>query len=214
MGEMTFADYSNSLFGDEDELLRTLRAEASGAGLPAIQVPPDLARLLAILAMNSRNGRVLEIGALFGYSTITMARALPTGGKLTTLELEASRADMVRSNAARAGIGERVEVIVGPALESLARLEGRVFDLVFIDADKTGYPQYLEWALKLTEPGSIIVADNVWRQGDVLNPDPDDDGTRAIAAFNQALAANPNLISTLISTRGGDDAASLSIVRR
>ncbi|HLJ68893.1 MAG TPA: O-methyltransferase [Chloroflexota bacterium] len=214
MSDVTLTEYTNQLFGGEDALLQSMTAEAVEKGLPTIQVPPELGRLLAVLTMSTPHGRVLEIGALFGYSTVTIARALPSGGHLVTLELEPERAELVRSNLQRAGLADRATVIAGPALESLAQLEGRTFDLVFIDADKSSYPQYLEWSLKLTEPGSVIVADNVWRKGDVLHPAADDEGTRAIAAFNQAIAGNARLISAMFATRDGDDAASISVVRR
>jgi predicted O-methyltransferase YrrM len=203
--------YVEDLFGGEDPLLAEMRREAEAAGIPTIQVPLELGRLLQLLIVQSRARSVLEIGTLFGYSSILMAQALPAGGKITTLEVEPKHADAARRNYQRAGVQDRIEIVEGNALDSLARLEGSVFDFVFIDADKPSYPQYLDWALRLTKTGSLIVADNVWRDGLVTNPQGDP-AAEAMARFNQDLARNSRLMSTIIPTRDCTDAATLSTV--
>ncbi len=209
MNDETIEVYATSLFGEEDAMLSTMRQEAEAAGLPTIQVPLELGRLLAVFA--ARSQRVLEIGTLFGYSTVLMARGLPPDGRITTLEVMPKHAALARSNVERAGLAEKVTIREGTALDTLKTLDGESFDLVFIDADKDSYPQYLDAALALVHPGSIIVADNVWRGGSVL--DPQDESTRALAEFSRKLAANTTLASTLVPTRNGADAASVSVVR-
>lgn len=211
MHETTLSGYVRSLYGDEDEMLRTMRAEAEEHGLPAIQVPFELGRLLQVLVMQSGAARVLEIGTLFGYSTVLMARALPPTGKITTLEVAPKHAELAASNFQRAGVADRITVEVGPAVDSLQRLEGERFDFVFIDADKESYPTYLEHALRLTESGATIVADNVWRDGAVLAPAGDAD-VSGLAEFNRALAENRRLLTSVIPTRDGRDATSVSVV--
>jgi predicted O-methyltransferase YrrM len=205
------SEYVEQLFGGEDSVLRRMREEAESAGLPQIQVPFELGRLLSILIGWKQPKAVLEIGTLYGYSTVMMAKALPAGSRLTTLEVNPRHAEHAERNLSAAGVDGRVDLMLGPALESLGKLEGRKFDFVFIDADKQTYPQYLEWSLKLTQPGSLIAADNVWRGGDILLATNEAD--IGIAAFNRAVAAEPRLISTIISTRGGRDGTSISLVR-
>jgi predicted O-methyltransferase YrrM len=213
MQELSLASYADDLFGGEDELLRELRREAVEEGLPAIQVPTDLGRLLVVLISMKRARKVLEIGTLFGYSAILMARAMPEDGELITLEVDEKHADIARRNLERAGVKERVTVIQGPAEQTLESIGGQVFDLVFIDANKDGYPMYLRRALGLTGPGSIIVADNLWRSGAVAAPAAEDPVVQGIVTFNKAVASEPRLVSTFIPTRGGQDAASISVVR-
>lgn len=210
MADMSLDEYAETIFGREDPVLAGMRAEAEGQGLPAIQVPADLGRLLGVLVRQAAATRVLEIGTLFGYSGTLIARALPEEGRLVTLEANPKHADLARKNFERAGVSRKVELREGPALQTLESLQGSHFDLVFIDADKENYPAYLDWAVRLTRPGGLIIADNVWRNGAVT--DPHDTAADAMAAFNRALGANPHLISTFIATRGGRDAASLSVV--
>jgi predicted O-methyltransferase YrrM len=205
------SEYVEQMFGGEDTVLRRMREDAESAGLPQIQVPFELGRLLSILIEWKYPQAVLEIGTLYGYSTVMLARALPANGRLTTLEVNPVHANHAGRNLKEAGVDGHVDLILGPALESLKKLEGRTFDFVFIDADKQTYPQYLEWSLKLTQPGSLIVADNVWRGGGILVAENDADA--GIAAFNRALAAEVRLKSTIISTRGGRDGTSISLVR-
>jgi predicted O-methyltransferase YrrM len=212
MHEATLSAYVRTLYGDEDNSLRDMREDAEEEGLPAIQVPFELGRLLQVLVIQNRAKRILEIGTLFGYSTVLMARALQPGGKITTLEVAPKHAELAAANFKRAGVDDRVEIILGPALDSLQQLEGRIFDFVFIDADKATYPQYLEQALRLTRPGSTIVADNVWREGAVVSPTEGNADIEGLARFNQAVAANPRLLTAVIPTRDGRDGTSVSAV--
>jgi predicted O-methyltransferase YrrM len=211
--EKTVNDYADHLLAGEDDLLRGMREDAAARGLPQIQVQPDAGRLLPVLVLAARARRVLEIGTLFGYSATTIARVLPDDGELVTLEVNPVHAAAARENLGKAGVAGKVTVIEGPAIESLERLRGQSFDFIFIDADKPSYPQYLEHALKLAHPGTVIVADNVWRGGSVLDPSgsPENAG---IAAFNERLAANPELLTTIIPTRDGADAMSVSVLLR
>lgn len=206
-------EYADRLFGVDTELLDAMRREAEGEGIPMIHIPPELGRLLAVLIAASGARRVLEIGALFGLSAILMARALPPGGTLLTLEVDPTHARTARRNFERAGVSDRVELREGMALDQLRRLEGETFDLIFIDADKVSYPAYLEWALRLSHSGTVVVADNVWRNGRVAEPSKQDALDRAMAEFNQRLATEPRLLSTIIPSRGGSDAGSVSVVR-
>jgi predicted O-methyltransferase YrrM len=211
MNRTTMDEYALRLFGGEDALLEGMRREAEEQGIPTIQVPPDLGRLLRLLIVQTRARKVLEIGTLFGYSSILMARAMPDDGTLVTLEVNSRHADLAQQNLERAGVADRVTIVRGPAAQSLESLRGQIFDFVFIDADKDSYPLYLDLSLPLVTSGSIIVADNVWRDGAVLVPE--DSTSRGAASFNERLAGEPRLQSTMIATRGGADAASISVVR-
>lgn len=213
MGEPSLTAYMGTLFGDEDELLRSMRLEAEQEGIPLIQVPLELGRLLSLLIVQSAAKRILEVGTLFGYSAILMARAMPGDGRITTLEFDPHHAEVAARNLQRAGVADRVEIKRGAALESLAALQGESFDLVFIDADKTNYPAYLDWALQITHPGSVIVADNVWRGGTVVDPGQEDSNSVAMRQFNQKLAAESRLVSTIVPTKDGADAAAVGVVR-
>jgi caffeoyl-CoA O-methyltransferase len=186
--------YVEGLFAPPDEPLEAALRDSRAAGLPEINVSPSEGKLLGLLAGISGARRVLEIGTLGGYSTIHLARALPRDGALISLELNERHAQVARNNVARAGLGGVVEVRVGDAKDLLAKMdeggEGP-FDLVFIDADKEGYPEYLEWSLKLSRPGTVILGDNTIRGGTVL--DPQDASARATREFNEALARDPRL---------------------
>ena len=191
--------YIEGLFTPSDEALeRTLR-RSEEAGLPEIQVSPNQGKLLRLLAEISGARRVLEIGTLGGYSAIHFARGLPENGTLISLELDERHAEVARENVEYAGLSGKVEVLVGDARGLLAAMvqSGTIpFDLIFIDADKEGYPEYLEWSLKLSRPGSLILADNTIRGGSVL--DPDNDSARAIHEFNATLANHPKLSGILL----------------
>jgi predicted O-methyltransferase YrrM len=181
-----------------------LEASAAG-GLPAIQVSPAQGKLLCLLArlMGARN--ILEIGTLGGYSTIWLARGLVKGGRVVTLEYDTKHADVARSNIARAGLANMVELRLGRAVDTLPQLaaEGRgPFDLIFIDADKQGYPLYLEWSLKLARIGTLIVADNVVRDGKVIDPASEDTNVQGVRRFNELVAADARLSATIIQTVG------------
>lgn len=200
--------YLADLFIAPDETLDGALEASNDAGLPAIQVSAHQGKLLYLLARISAAKRILEIGTLGGYSTLWLARAIPAaadGGRLVTLEAAPIHADVARANIARAGFAGVVDVIVGPAIETLPKLAaGREapFDLIFLDADKTGYPDYLPWCLTLSRPGTVIVADNIVRQGAVANADSTDASVRGVRQFNELIAANPRLEATAIQTVG------------
>lgn len=210
---MNLETYASDLLGGEDDLLREMRVEAEDQGLPPIQVPFQVGRLLQVLVLQSRPQRVLEIGTLFGYSTILMARVLPAGGRLLTLEVSPRHAELAQKNFERARVADRIEIMVAPALQSLSGLREEPFDFVFIDADKQSYPEYLRHAMRLTRAGSTIVADNVWRGGSILHPDVDDEGGRGIAEFNTMIAREKTLLSVIVPTRNGEDGTSISVRR-
>ena len=201
--------YLTDLFVPHDPALDAALAASAAAGLPAIAVSPPQGKLLHLLARMCGARRVLEIGTLGGYSTIWLARALPPaaeGGRLVTLEYEPKHAEVARANIERAGLGGVVEVIVGPALQSLPRLASDgagPFDLIFLDADKVSYPQYLEWSLRLSRPGTVIVADNVVRKGAVIDAKSGDANVQAVRQFNELVAREPRLSATAIQTVGG-----------
>jgi caffeoyl-CoA O-methyltransferase len=185
-------------FAPEDEGLQYALAAAKKAGLPEIQISPIQGRFLQLLAAACNARKILEIGSLAGYSGIWLARSLPTGGRMITLEVSPAHADVVRNSFQHAGVSDRTEVRVGKALNLLPQLESEApFDLVFIDADKAPYPQYLEWALRLTRPGSIIVADNCIRSGRVFQQ-PGDEGNAGVAEYNRRIASDPRLTSLLL----------------
>ncbi len=210
-------DYIERLFVRRDEALERTRASAEAAGLPAIHVSPNLGKLLYLVARIVRAARILEIGTLAGYSTLWLARALPPDGRLVTLEIDERHAALARENLAHAGADDRVEVRVGPAGESLRAMiaAGQApFDLVFIDADKERYLEYLELSLQLVRPGSVVVADNLIRNGRVLEDVPPDPQVRAIRAFNEALSVDPRLESLILPImREKLDGISISVVR-
>lgn len=191
--------YVEGLFAPPDPVLERALRRSHEAGLPEIHIPPSEGKLLQILAEISGARRILEIGTLGGYSTIHLARALPSGGRLVSLELDEIHAAVARENIAEAGLSEVVEVRVGDANELLAAMvdePARPFDLVFIDADKGGYLAYLEWAIRLSRPGSVILADNTIRGGAVL--DPRDESARTIRKFNETLARDGRLSALVV----------------
>jgi predicted O-methyltransferase YrrM len=188
------------------------------ASLPGIDVAPNEGKLLYLLARIRGAKRVLEIGTLGGYSTIWLARALPPDGRLVTLEFDAKHAQVAAGNVARAGFSSMVEIRLGPALDSLAKLHAEgpgPFDFIFIDADKPNNPGYLDWSMKLSRPGTVIVVDNVVRDGaiaDAKSADPSIQGTRRMFAM---LAADLRLEATALQTVGskGYDGFALAVVR-
>ncbi|MGO9112409.1 MAG: O-methyltransferase [Thermoguttaceae bacterium] len=209
--------YLTDLFVPPDAALDAALEASSVAGLPDIQVSPNQGKLLHLLARSHGAHSILELGTLGGYSTIWLARALSPGGRLITLEYEPKHAEVARANIARAGLAGIVEIRVGPALETLPQLaaEGRgPFDLIFIDADKEGYPEYLDWALKLSRCGSLIIADNVVRQGAVIDPADDRPDMVAIRRFNERLATDARLTATVFQVVGskGHDGLAMALV--
>lgn len=209
--------YVTNLLHAPDPVLEAALADSAAADLPLIAVSPTQGKMLTLLALSHGARNILEIGTLGGYSTICLARALPPGGHLITLEYEAKHAKVARANIARAGLDGVVEVRIGRAQDSLPQLlaEGRgPFDLIFIDADKPGYTEYLGWAMKLSRPGTVIIADNVVRKGEVADPNTTDPMVQGIQRFYEALAAEPRATATTIQTVGakGYDGFTLAIV--
>jgi len=192
----------SALLQPDPALEDALKANAA-AGLPAIDVAPNQGKLLYLIAQLLGARRILEIGTLGGYSTIWLARALPAGGTLVTLEVDPKHAEVARANLARAGLTQVVDVRVGRALDTLAALAGQRFDLVFIDADKPNNPAYLAWALRLTRPGGAIVVDNVVREGAILDATSDDPRIQGTRSLFEAVAREPRLEATAIQTVGG-----------
>jgi predicted O-methyltransferase YrrM len=195
--------YFGRLLLPEDPVLDGALAASARAGLPVAQVSALQGQLLFLIATMISARRILEIGTLGGYSTIHLARALPADGRLITLEASERHAAVAAANLADAGLSDRVEVVVGPALETLPSLEaGEPFDLVFLDADKVNNHAYLEWSMRLTRTGSVIVADNVVRGGDVLDGTSIDPSVVGVRRFAEVLGADPRLVSTAIQTVG------------
>ncbi|MFC9060676.1 O-methyltransferase [Streptomyces sp. NPDC057074] len=198
--------YFTSHLTPDDPALEAALRESEAARLPPVNVTATQGKLLQLLTQIQGARTILEIGTLGGYSTIWMARALPADGRLVTLEYSARHAEVATRNLARAGLDALVDVRVGPALESLPKLADEnpaPFDLVFIDADKGNNPHYLEWALKLTSTGSLVVIDNVVREGRVADPDDTADDVRGTRAAIELIGAHPRLSGTAIQTVGG-----------
>ena len=191
--------YVADLYAPPDEALTSALRESESAGLPQINVSASEGKLLQMLVEISGSRRVLEIGTLGGYSAIHFARALPDDGSLVSLELEKRHAEVARRNVERAGLSDKVEIRVGDARDALAGLvengEGP-FDLIFIDADKEGYPEYLDWSMRLSRRGTLILGDNAIRNGSVMNPD--DTSSRAMREFNEKLAKDPRLSALIL----------------
>jgi predicted O-methyltransferase YrrM len=184
-----------------DDALSAALAASREAGLPAIAVSAAQGKLLNLLARAMGARRILEIGTLGGYSAIWLARALPPGGRLISLEYSAKHADVARANLARAGLAEAAEIQVGAGLDLLPRLTG-TFDFFFIDADKEGYPGYFRGCLKLSRPGSVMVFDNVVRDGEVMDARSSDPAVRAVRQLYEDIAAEPRVSATSIQTVG------------
>lgn len=202
----------------QDEALDEALASSETAGLPRINVAANQGKLLELLATIQGARRILEIGTLGGYSTIWLARSLPPDGVLLSLELETVNADVARANIARAGLESLVEVRVGPAARSLRELIAagtEPFDFIFIDADKEGYPEYLELTVRLSRSGTVIVADNVVREGEVINPESSDSRVQGVRQFLDAASRNERLDGTAIQTVGakGYDGFALFVVK-
>lgn len=198
-------EYYAGVLGANDPAMDDLLKASEAAGLPSIQVSPLQGRMLMLLVQMAGARRILEIGTLGGYSTIWLARGLPAGGEVVTLEAEPLHAETAKANIERAGFAHTVEIKLGPAAETLAAMakDGvRPFDFIFIDADKPGYPAYLDLAMKLSWPGTVIVADNMVRQGAVADAASDDANVKAVRAFNDKLAGDKRLTATAIQTVG------------
>jgi predicted O-methyltransferase YrrM len=204
--------YISQLFAQEDEALRSTRQEMQQQGLPGINVSASEGKLLHLLALTSGAKRILEIGTLGGYSAIWLARALPPDGRLISLEINSHHAEVARRNVERAGLAQKVEVRVGPALESLSQIQAEApFDLVFIDADKEGYVNYLHQVMPLLREGGMILGDNTLPRA-VLDPIAES-GTKR---YNSVVSAHPDLVSIVIPVlrSNGIDGLLLSIKRK
>ncbi|MFB7515324.1 O-methyltransferase [Streptomyces sp. NPDC056144] len=209
-------DYLTGLLAPPDEALTAALAASAAAGLPEIAVAPNQGKLLHLLAATQGARSILEIGTLGGYSTIWLARALPADGRLVTLEYDPAHADVARANIARAGLEKTVEVRTGAALDTLPLLEAEgagPFDLVFVDADKANNPHYVTWALKLTRPGSLIIVDNVVRNGRVATEHPDDPGITGTREMLELVAREPRLDATAFQTVGSKGYDGLLLAR-
>jgi predicted O-methyltransferase YrrM len=210
--------YTNDNLLPPDPILEeALRANAA-ADLPAIDVAPNQGKLLHLLARIQRATRILEIGTLGGYSTIWLARALPSNGKLITLEFSPKHAEVARANIARAGLSSQVELRIGPALDSLAQLHREQtppFDFIFIDADKPNNPNYMDWAVRLSRPGTLIICDNVIRDGAIIDDQDEDPSIKGTRRLFESLKVNPHLDATSLQTVGskGHDGFVLAIVK-
>ncbi len=210
-------DYISDLFIPADPALDAALEDASAAGMPPISVAPNQGKLLQVLALAHGARRILEIGTLAGYSTIWLARALPADGRLVTLEADPVHAAVAQANIARANLADRVTVRLGLALDTLPLLVAAgeaPFDLVFIDADKPNTAAYFAWALKLTRPGSLIIADNVVRNGEVLEPASSDPNIVGMREFHAMLASERRVTATMIQTVGskGYDGLAIAVV--
>lgn len=210
-------DYTTGLLAPADPVLDAALAAGDAAGLPPINVSAAQGKMLHVLALAVGARRILELGTLAGYSTIWLARALPADGRLITLEVSPKHAEVAQANVARAGLAQVVDVRVGPALDTLPKLveEGAgPFDLVFIDADKANIPDYFEWTLKLARVGTLIVVDNVVRDGKILDAGSTDASVQGIRKLNELMAADPRVVATVVQNVGakGYDGFALAVV--
>lgn len=203
-------------FAPEDAALRGSIARAHAESIPASQVSPLQGKLLQVLALACGARAILEIGALTGYSGVWLARALPPDGRLISLEVSPRNAELARATFAEAGISDRAEVRVGPALDLLPTLVSEApFDLIFIDADKGNNPRYLEWAIRLSRPGSLIVADNIVRGGRAFETPPPDESSVGVATYIREILAHPRLVSVALPNDdaiNGLDGFAISVV--
>jgi len=209
--------YDKLLIGDDEDLKVALKA-SDAAELPEIQVAANQGKMLMLLAQIQGAKNILEIGTLGGYSTIWMARALPEDGRIITLEYEPKHAEVAQENIARAGFADQVEVRVGLAVDNLAKIEEEgfePFDLIFIDADKPSNPEYIQYALKFSRSGTLIIADNIARGGAVVDADTDDESVQGIRQMNEFIANEPRFDATAVQTVGskGYDGFMMIVVR-
>ncbi len=196
-------DYVSRLFAAEDETLLSLREEADRTGLPPISISPDTGRLLQVLLTAIGATRVIEVGTLGGYSAIWIARGLPAGGTLLSIELDPGHAEFAARYIRRAHLEDAVRIRVGRALDVLPSLDGELFDAMFIDADKEPLPTYFEWGLRLVRRGGLIIADNALWGGRVIDERVDDDATRGVRELNRRMATDPRVAGILVPTHDG-----------
>ena len=208
-------DYISHLFIPEDEALTAATASIKEAGIGDMSISPVQGSFLQLLVKLTRAAKILELGTFAGYSTIWLARGLPEQGRLITLEFSPVHADMAKKNIQRAGLDATVEIRIGKAIELLPELAAESagpFDLIFIDADKPPYADYFEWALKLSRPGTLIIFDNVIRDGKVLDPESTDAAVIGVKRLNKVLAADRRVTATIMTTVGVKDYDGMAIV--
>ncbi len=207
-------DYIGDLLGQEDAVLKETIRSLDQAGMPQISVSANQGKFLQVLLILGNVKTVLELGTLGGYSTIWLARALPEDGKIITLEIDEHHAEIARQNIEKAGLTDKVEVRVGKALDLLPQMEADgegPFDMIFIDADKPPYAEYFQHALTLSKPGTLIICDNVIREGKVLDADSTDERVQGVQRFNQLLAETPQVTATILQTVGAKDYDGMAI---
>jgi caffeoyl-CoA O-methyltransferase len=210
--------YISQLFHDEDDCLKTTEESIIQSGIPQISVSPNQGKFLHILAKLCNAKKILEMGTLGGYSTIWMARALPENGKLVTVEIDKKHAEVAQQNFNRCGLASKIEIRLGKAIDILPQLktEGAgPFDMIFIDADKPPYTEYFKWALQLSRPGTLIIADNVIREGKVLLGEDPDEMVTGVKRFNKFLSQCNDVTATIFQTVGAKehDGMAIAIVK-
>ena len=210
--------YISQLFHDEDDCLKTTEESIIQSGIPQISVSPNQGKFLHILAKLCNAKKILEMGTLGGYSTIWMARALPENGKLVTVEIDKKHADVAQQNFYRCGLAEKIEIRLGKAIDILPQLKAEgagPFDMIFIDADKPPYTEYFKWALQLSRPGTLIIADNVIREGKVLLGEDPDEMVSGVKRFNKFLSQCTDVTATIFQTVGAKehDGMAIAIVK-
>ncbi|HEY2582496.1 MAG TPA: O-methyltransferase [Mucilaginibacter sp.] len=206
--------YIGGLLGEEDGALKSARKSVKNTTMPGANVSANQGKFLQVLARLNNSKKILELGTLGGYSTIWLGRALPHDGRLVTLELEQANADIARENITKAGLDPIVDIRVGKALELLPAIEAEgigPFDMIFIDADKPPYVEYVEWAIKLSRPGTLIVADNVIRDGKVLSNNSGDEKVKGVQRLNKMLSENKQVTATIIQTIGSKEHDGMAI---
>jgi caffeoyl-CoA O-methyltransferase len=207
-------NYISGLFHDEDDCLTATEQSIIESGIPPISVSPNQGRFLHILARLCNAKKILEMGTLGGYSTIWMARALPENGTITTLEIDQKHAAVARKNFNRCGLAPKIDIRLGKAIDILPTLETQgagPFDMIFIDADKPPYTEYFQWALKLSKPGTLIIADNVIREGKVLLHESPDEMVAGVKRFNEFLSQCPEVTATIFQTIGSKEHDGMAI---
>lgn len=211
--------YISDLLAPEDEVLQETIKSLDDAGMPQISVTANQGKFLQVLVMMCNAKRILELGTLGGYSTIWLARSIPDDGKVLTVEFDPRHAAIAKKNIEKAGLSGKVELRVGRAIEimqALKRMNEQPFDLIFIDADKPPYPEYFELALSLSRAGTVIICDNVVREGKVLDENSDDDRIRGVRRLNQMLSENKQVTATILQTVGSKeyDGMAIAVVNR
>lgn len=212
-------NYISNLLGQEDKALTDTIASLDNENIPQMSVSANLGKFLQVLMISCNAKRVLELGTLGGYSTIWMARALPENGKLISLEIDKRYADVAKKNIENAGLAQKVDIRVGKALDILPDLiaqNDEPFDFIFIDADKPPYTEYFDYAIKLSRPGTLIVCDNVVREGKILDENSQDEKVKGVQRLNQSLKENKNVTATIMQTVGSKehDGMVIAVVNR